>query len=140
MRVGELVVDALGAIEVDHQGVGGQCVDGIATRALPGRVGRERLVLAQLVHEAAHVLGERRGHRQRLDPAVRAAAAAEQLDDQRLVEARQHPAGVRDVDREHLVLLVEDGVHRVDRELELMDAAAREPWSSCGSSLSACSV
>ena len=35
------------------------------------------------------------------------------------------PPRVRHVDRVHLVLVVEDRVHHVDRELELVDAAAR---------------
>ena len=51
-------------------------------------------------------------------------AAAEHLDDEVVGEAGQRAARVRHVDRVRLVLVVEDRVHHVDRELELVDAAA----------------
>ena len=49
--------------------------------------------------------------------------AAEHLDDEVVGEARKRTARVRQVDRVDLVLVVEDRVHDVDRELELVDAA-----------------
>ena len=43
--------------EVDHQRVRRERVNGVAPRALPGRVCGQRLILAQLVHQAADVRG-----------------------------------------------------------------------------------
>ena len=93
----------------------------VGARPGPRRLGGERLVLAEHLDEAAHVAGQRlRG--EHLDPVAR--AAAEHLDDEVVGEAGKRAAGVRHVDRMDLVLVVEDRVHHVDRELELVDAAA----------------
>ena len=67
-------------------------------------------------------MGRQAGHPQRRDPAR--VAAAERLDDERVGEAGDR-ALVGHVDRQRLAAVVVDGVHAVDRELELVDAAAR---------------
>ncbi len=64
----------------------------------------------------------KRLRRERLD--ARPVAAALDLDDEVVRKAGEGAAGVRDVHRVHLVLVVEDRVHHVDGELELVDAAA----------------
>jgi hypothetical protein len=52
------------------------------------------------------------------------------LDHHLLVEAWQCPPDVRRVHRQHVAGVVVEGVHRVDRELELVDAAARPGCSA----------
>ena len=91
-------------------------------RAVPRRLGGERLVLAEHLDEAPHVARQRLCG-QNLDPV--AGAASEHLDDEVVREAGKRAAGVGHVHRMDLVLVVEDRVHHVDRELELVDAAAR---------------
>ena len=94
----------------------------VARDPAPGRLGCERLVLAEHLHEAADVTRKRpRG--KHVDAG--AVTAAEHLDDEVVGEARERAARVRQVDGVDLVLVVEDRVHHVDRELELVDAAAR---------------
>ena len=93
---------------------------GIGPRSRPRGLRCEHLVLGQHLDEAAEMTWQL-ALRKRLDPGGR--AAARHLYHEVVGEARQR-AAVRDVHGQHVARVVEDGVHRVDRELELVDAAA----------------
>ena len=121
MRRRERVVELLGELDLAHERVRGEGADPVATVAAPRCLGRERLVLAEHLDEPPDVARQRPG-REHVDAAC--VAPAEHLDDQVVREAGQRAARVRHVHRMDLVLVVEDRVHHVDRELELVDAAA----------------
>ena len=114
------VVDALGHVELPDEGVRAQ-------RRMPSsRVPAQAVSAASAWYSPSISTRPRtwrgKGCGQDLDAVAR--AAPEHLDDEVVRKARKRAAGVRHVHRMDLVLVVEDRVHHVDRELELVDAAA----------------
>ena len=113
------VVDALGHVELPDEGRA-QRPDAVVARSGPGGLRGERLVLAEHLHEATDVARQRLCRRD-LDAVAR--AAPEHLDDESSGKPGSAPPAFG-MFTDDLVLVVEDRVHHVDRELELVDAAA----------------
>src|SRR5689334_13053988 len=114
-------VEPVGQIDVEDEWVCAERTYRVLTATAPGGLGRERLVLPEHLDETAHV-PRQRAARENLDAGSRAATF--DLDDQVVREPGQHAVRVRHVDRMDLVLVVEDRIHDVDRQLELVDAAS----------------
>ena len=130
--VGQLVVHGLRPIDRLDEGVRGERPDRVGPRALPGRLRREHLVLGEHLDEP-----DARG----VAAASAAAARSSRLEHLPVISTTTSsgnpgsaPPRFGHVHREDVAGVVEHRVHRVDRELELVDAAARAAGSSTGSS------
>ena len=119
-RLDELGEHGLRLVDRLNEGIRGERPDRIRPRSRPGSRRGEQLVLGEHLDEPSK-MPRQLSLRKRLDPGCR--AAARHLDHEVVGESRQR-AAVRDVHGQNVARVVEDGVHRVDRELELVDPAA----------------
>ena len=116
-----LCIDSFGLRQRKHQRVRSQCSHGGAPVAFPSGLSGGPLVLCQHLDQAPDRWRQGRlGHWLETVPIH----TTRQLDNNFFVEASRGPACIEQVNGKHFASVVEKGVHGVEGQFQLVDAAS----------------